>query len=76
MGRKQPEAVECHAGYTYPQYPVAFRWQGERLTVQSVIKDWRSPPGRTFRVEASDGRIFTLTYLEKEDDWEIIPDAS
>lgn len=60
--------VECYAGARYPERPRAFIWRGERLTVQSVEREWRTPDGLNFRVRATDNRCFLLTYREPSGD--------
>ncbi|MBN1402316.1 MAG: hypothetical protein JXA74_15860 [Anaerolineae bacterium] len=63
--------VECYAGTRYPERPRAFVWQGERLAVERVEREWRVPGGLAFLVRAADGRSFTLTYREAQDCWSI-----
>ena len=65
--------VECYAGYCYPERPRAFLWQGERVEVQEIEQQWRTPTGLTFRVLAADGRLFMLTYDEAADSWDVHP---
>ncbi len=64
-------SVACYAGERYPERPRAFSWEGERLEVTAVERQWRTPDGLTFRVRTSDGRRFTLTYDETDDAWQI-----
>jgi len=66
-------SVECYAGHRYPERPRAFRWEGERVTVAEVERNWRTPAGPVFRVRTDDGRRFTLAYRETSDDWDIQP---
>jgi hypothetical protein len=68
--------VECYAGYRYPERPRAFLWEGERLIVEQVEQQWRTPDGPAFRVRAADGRRFTLAYDEAADDWSVRPQIS
>ena len=63
--------VECYAGYRYPERPRAFLWQGERVVVEEVERQWRTPAGPAFRVRAADGRRFTLTYDEAAGTWDV-----
>ena len=65
--------VECYAGHHYPERPLAFRWEGERVTVAEVERSWRTPAGPVFRARAADGRCFTLSYHEATDAWDIQP---
>jgi hypothetical protein len=66
-------AVECYAGHRYPERPRAFLWEGERLTVQQIERQWRTPAGPTFRARTGDGRRFTLAYDEAADVWNVQP---
>jgi hypothetical protein len=63
--------VACYAGGCYPERPRAFWWEGERLEVATVERQWRTPAELTFRVRTSDGRRFTLAYDEAADAWSI-----
>ena len=65
--------VECTASARYPERPRAFLWEGERLAVEEVERQWRTPTGPAFRVRAADGRRFTLTYDEAADAWNVHP---
>lgn len=67
------ELVECRSGYTYPECPVAFFWLGDRLEVERIESEWRSPDGKGFRVQARNGQIFDLFYIELYDQWQISP---
>ena len=69
--------VECYAGHRYPERPLAFMWQGERLAVTQVERQWRTPTGLSFLVRAAgDGGRFVLTYTEPPaeaggDSWDV-----
>jgi hypothetical protein len=65
--------VECYASTRYPERPQAFLWEGERLAVEEVERQWRTPTGPAFRVRTPDGRRFTLAYDEAADIWDIQP---
>jgi hypothetical protein len=65
--------VECYSGYQYPQRPLAFHWQENRLEVERVIVDWRTEDGKQFRVRTQDGQLFDLFYRELYDEWQISP---
>jgi hypothetical protein len=65
--------VECHSGYEYAQRPLALRWQGERLEIEQVEAEWRTPGGKRFRVRARNGLVFELFYDELSDDWRVQP---
>ncbi len=63
--------VECYAGVRYPERPRAFVWEGERVAVEEVERQWRTPAGPAFRVRTADGRHFTLAYDEAAGDWDV-----
>ena len=69
--------VECYAGTRYPERPRAFLWEGERVMVEAVEHQWRTPAGPVFRVRAANGaakgRRFTLAYDEAADAWDVQP---
>ncbi len=66
--------VECYAGFRHPERPRAFLWEGERLEVVEIEREWRTPSGPAFRVRASDGRRFTLAYDEATEVWNVQPE--
>ena len=68
-------AVECYAGYRYPERPRAFIWAGDRVEVEEIEQSWRTPAGLAFRVRAAGGRHFTLAYQEATGEWNIRPAA-
>lgn len=67
------ELVECHSGFAYAERPVALRWQDERLEIDLIEAQWRTPQGKYFRVRTQDGQIFVLCYAEQSDEWWIQP---
>ena len=72
-----PDAiVECYAGHRYPERPRAFLWEGERMEVKAVERQWRTPAGLIFRVCTVEGHRFTLTYDEVSDTWNVQPEHS
>jgi hypothetical protein len=73
LGSQLGEQVECHSGFTYVERPVALFWEGERLEVESVEGQWRTPEGVRFRVCCSNGRYFELFYDEMKDEWRVNP---
>jgi hypothetical protein len=68
---EDPTRVECYAGQTYPERPLALWWQGRRLAVTGVRSEARLPEGRRFLVETVDERVFELTYLALRDEWQV-----
>lgn len=41
------------------------------MEVQKILNSWRSPAGKHFQISTPDHSIFTLTYLEADDQWSI-----
>ncbi len=73
--------VECHAGRHYPDRPLAFRWEGHRLEVEEVERQWRSQEAARsspilyhYLVRTAEGR-FHLTYDSDADCWQIVRDG-
>jgi hypothetical protein len=63
--------VECHSGSSYTDKPLAFTWQGERYLIADILSQGRTPEAKWFRVRTNDGELFTLSYDEKSDTWQI-----
>ncbi|NMC79682.1 MAG: hypothetical protein GYA59_10015 [Chloroflexi bacterium] len=63
--------VECYSGCEYAERPTALIWQGERLEIAEILKQWRQPGERCFRVRTQDDRLFELAYDESLDQWRI-----
>lgn len=68
---KEDAVVECHSGHTYAQRPTAFWWKGERLEVETIEDEWRSPEAKHFPVITKNGEKFKLIYHEAGDSWQI-----
>jgi hypothetical protein len=76
------EIVECHSNHTYAERPIALHWEGNRLEIIEITAQWRTPDKKYFRVRASDGQKFELSYDEATTDtrdkmpgydWQISP---
>jgi hypothetical protein len=65
------DLVECHSGSHYAEKPRALTWEGQRLEVQEVLSEWRTPEAKTFRVRTNDGQVFDLCYTEADQTWQI-----
>jgi len=63
--------VECHSGHTYAERPRAFYWDNERLEVENIEIEWRSPEGKHFRVKVKDGSVFELIFKVANHNWQI-----
>jgi hypothetical protein len=65
------DLVECHSDFEYAERPVALQWNGQRLEICEVLKSWRAPDEKCFRVRVVDGQVFELFYNELQDEWRI-----
>jgi len=65
--------VECYAGYRYPERPRAFLWEGVRVEVETIEREWHTPVGLAFCVRIAGGRRFILAYDEAADVWDVRP---
>ena len=65
------EKVECLSSASYPDRPLAFTWEGQRLEVMAVLSRQRTPQDHWFRVCTADGRTFDLVYNEAGLAWSI-----
>ena len=63
--------VMCEAGYSGYDYPKAFVWQGNELSVERVIKEWREPEFKHFIVATANGSFFDLVFSETGFIWNI-----
>ena len=68
--------VECRSDWTYAQRPRAFIWQGERLTIQEIITERRTPSGKSFTVRTVEQGNFELSYDQHSDNWTVQPKPS
>jgi hypothetical protein len=60
------------SGSRYGERPLAFTWDGERLEVAGVQRQWRTPEGMCYRVITQDEQLFDLLYLEDQDLWKAV----
>jgi len=61
--------VQCHSGHAYAERPVSFVWQDVTYRVAQVVKEWREPGAKHFRISTEDNSLFELCYNEQEDEW-------
>lgn len=67
------DPVTCHSGFTYAERPAAFSWDQRRFEVDAVLREWRSPGTKGFRVKAHGGDVFVLIYNENLNSWQVQP---
>jgi hypothetical protein len=72
-GRDGEAAVECYAGYRYPERPLAFDWAGVKRRVREVEQEWSEPGLRIFVVRDEAGERFRLSYSETASRWRVRP---
>jgi hypothetical protein len=70
------DLVECRSEIEYPERPVAIFPHGKRLEIDRILKRWRAPDGKWFRVIAQDGEVYELNYDEVFDEWFIYTELS
>ena len=68
--------VNSEAGYSGCDYPKAFIWQGNRLTVKYINKEWREPCAKHYLVLADNGDHFKLVFFETSGSWNILEVSS
>jgi hypothetical protein len=71
--RPAGDLVECHSDAEYADRPLALTWQGRRLEITEILRRWRSPDEKGFRIKTTEGQVFELIYREISDDWRIQP---
>ena len=63
--------VSCYSGYTFADRPVSFSWGECVCRVQSVVREWREPGVRCFRVRTEANGIFDVCYNENRCAWSV-----
>ena len=63
--------VECRSEYQYEQVPIAIHWEGQRLEVDTILAEWRTPQGKGFRIRAVYDGVFELFYNQESTRWDI-----
>lgn len=66
---ERPIIVTCYSGHTYAERPESFVWEGVKLRVKAIVKDWQELGARLFEIGTEDGRMFVLSYNERGDEW-------
>jgi hypothetical protein len=68
--------VFCTAGYSGCDHPNAFLWQGNRLTVHQITKEWREPGNKHYQVITDNDDHFKLVICETSGKWSILKVSS
>lgn len=61
--------IECYAGYKADERPMSFNLDGNKLMVEKVLEQWRSPESECFKVLADDGKKYLLRNYERKGEW-------
>jgi hypothetical protein len=61
--------VIAHAGYSACDHPQEVLWEGKRLPIKRIVKEWREPNGKHYLVETGSGMQFNLTLAEPSQRW-------
>lgn len=61
--------VECYSGSEYAERPTAVHWNGQRLEIEEVEQQVRTPQGKVFWVRCLGGDRFKVEYDLREDRW-------
>jgi hypothetical protein len=74
--------VECHSGYTYPEYPIAVTIDGTRFEIKFIAHEWLTNGGwfstgqpmsrvKTFTVILENDQEITIKYNYLLDTWQL-----
>lgn len=72
MQKPPADWVECRSDYDYPGRPTALWWRGSRLEVAQVLDARQTIAGKSYLIFVENAGVFTCTFLEGADTWEII----
>lgn len=61
--------VECHSGFTHAERPIAIYLNDVRVPVREVLKEWRSPSGKHFRLLLENDEQVEVLYDESLEVW-------
>jgi hypothetical protein len=77
VARRVTVEVKCYSGYRASERPVSFVWAAQTYTVESVIRQWRTPEERGFLVRVESGERFVLAHHEHTDKWTLqVPETA
>jgi hypothetical protein len=61
--------VQCYSGHKADERPIAFILDGNKLMVEEIIDQWRSPEFEFFKVLADDGKGYLLRNDYRNGGW-------
>ncbi len=67
-----PIRVECYAGYTADERPVAFTHGERRIRVQELLDRWLGEDHAYYKLTGDDGALYIIRQDRSEDTWELI----
>jgi len=62
--------VECQAGFSACDHPMAVFWEGQRCEVLKILAEWRTPQAKCYRLLLKGGINLEAKFME-EKDWQI-----
>ncbi|HEY60694.1 MAG TPA: hypothetical protein G4N92_08455 [Anaerolineae bacterium] len=66
------DRVECQAGFSSCDHPIALWWQGQRLVIEMIEKEWRKPNAKCYRVTVTGNLHFDIVFIENHH-WRVQP---
>lgn len=63
--------VATYSGHRLHARPLSFTWGEQWLEVREVLEQGYGPDHLFFKVAATDGRLYLLTYYQLADSWEV-----
>ena len=67
-----PIRVECYAGYTADERPVAFSLRGRRILVRDLLDRWLGEDHACFKLTGDDGALYIIRQDRNADTWELV----
>ena len=67
-----PIRVECYAGYTADERPVAFSLRGRRILVRDLLDRWLGEDHAYFKLAGDDGALYIIRQDRNADTWELV----
>jgi len=63
--------VGCHAGYSDCDYPSTVLWNGTRVVVERILREFRLPEGKTWQVITAQGNELQLSFITRDQRWTV-----
>ncbi len=67
-----PIQVECYAGYTADERPVAFSLRERRIVVRDLLDRWLGEDHSYFKLAGDDGALYIIRQDRTLGGWELI----